>query len=94
MEPLVLIMGFGHQITEPLMGHLMSIDLKIAQSILIIRRPHKVLIKKGTGRIFHAGIQKINNGNLLIIGPRIAVSDFFFQKTQYLGAITIGYCCV
>ena len=84
---MVLATGFRDQIAKPLVGQFMRIDVHV---ILVhkSRGIYYILIGKyGAGSVFHPCVEKILNGHLLVVLPRIRNADFSFQKVKNIHQI-------
>ncbi len=86
---MVLASFFGNQVAKPLVGQLVGVYVYVVSVIKARGIHHKGLGKNCEGRIFHSRIQKIADGDLFVVLPRIRHADFSFQKVKNLFTVTV-----
>ena len=91
MKPVVVAILLGDQVSKPLVGHFMGVDVYIIPVDESRGIYDKGIGKNRCARIFHSGIQKIVHRYLFVILPGIGYTDFGFEKVKNLFGIAIGW---
>ena len=87
VEPEVAPIFAGHQITKPLVSHLVRIEPTAGVQVFGGRRKDGVVGERGQGGVFHSARREVENRHLVILGPGEGDSDLVFQKRHDRGRV-------